>query len=50
MKQLLSIRSAVIGAIRTLGTEGDLEASTFAILNPIDLDLSSPSRTHCAAP
>ncbi|MFA1552030.1 hypothetical protein [Actinomadura chokoriensis] len=40
---LLSIRVAVIHAVRTLCTNGDLEASAFAILDPVDLFLSERS-------
>ncbi len=43
VQYLLSIRTAVISAIRTLCTDGDLEASAFAILDPIDLPLSELS-------
>jgi hypothetical protein len=43
VQHLLSIRSAVISAIRTLCTDGDLEASAYAILDPVDSFLSELS-------
>jgi hypothetical protein len=43
VQYVLSIRTAVISAIRTLCTDGDLEASAFAILDSVDPPLSAPS-------
>jgi hypothetical protein len=43
VEYLLTVRTAVISAIRTLCTDGDLEASGFAILDPVDAALSGPS-------
>lgn len=43
VRDLLSIREAVISAIRTISTDRDLEASAFAILEPIDAQMYAPS-------
>jgi hypothetical protein len=40
VQHVLSIRTAVINAMRTLCTIGDLEASAYAILDPVDPFLS----------
>ncbi|GAA3707615.1 hypothetical protein GCM10022204_26940 [Microlunatus aurantiacus] len=43
VRDLLSIREAVICAMRTISTDRDLEASAFAILEPIDARMYAPS-------